>query len=346
VDQREICVRTAVSDAGIVCVGRSYVLCDLSLTSTHNRVVAQWAEPIAHGPQLMQVHNLLQTVAPRANPHADHALLQMLIGSQGSFTAVHSDWYGADAYLQLQQGEKLWYLAPPEHEAAFRRLFLGDHASKSVCVTVASKAHTDDLLRHGVHVVHQKAGDIIFVPGGWLHAVKNLSDTVAFGSNYLRGWKLPTLVRWARVQGASVGSTTMPINLAGIFRLLEQALIDPFAVAADCKLKPKAKMEAMQADAAASTAARRALAMSDNEIAAVHEAWKKCVALRSSMPPKPAGAATAAAAAAVVVKPAIRLTSIRQLINATQLQTVAAEATAPVGSNCNSQPAAKRPRLH
>jgi len=329
-------VRTAVSDAGIMCDGRSYVLCDLSLTSTHNPTAAEWAAPLAHGPRLLQSHNLLQTVLPRAHEHADHAMLQMLIGTYGSFTAVHSDWYGADAYLQLQQGEKLWYLAPPEHESAFRRLFQGTKASKTVSVTSASKAHSDEMLRHGVHAVHQKAGDIIFVPGGWLHAVKNLTDTVAFGSNYLRGWKLPTLVRWAHKEGAaSVDSATRPINVAGIFRLLEQALSDPFGVAADSK--PKASIEAMQTAAEASTVARRALAMSDNEIAAVHDAWKKCVALRNSMP-RPAS--TARTPAATAAAPAIRLTSSRQIINATQR--IVAETTSSAASE--SQPAAKRRR--
>ena len=299
--QREISVRTAVSDEGVFCAGRSYVLCDLSLTSTRNPAVAEIAAPLTYGPLLFQSHNLLQSVAPRSNEHADHAILQMLIGTYGSFTAVHSDWYGADGYLQLQQGEKIWYLAPPEHEAEFRRLLDGDAATgnssgtrKTVCVSRSSKAHTDALIRSGVHVIHQRAGDVVFVPGGWLHAVKNLTDTVAFGGNYLRGWKLPALIRWARIAGAhSVSSATTPVNVAGIFRLVEQALVDPFAAAAD--REPKDREQAIRAAAQAVAAARRDLAMSVDEIAAVYDAWKQCAALRSTMP-RPAPAAAAATA--------------------------------------------------
>lgn len=311
--QRDISVRTAVSDAGIFCSGRSYVLCDLSLTSAHNAVVAKLAAPLTHGPLLFQSHNLLQTVPPRSNEFADHGMLQMLIGTYGSFTAAHSDWYGADAYLQLQQGEKIWYLAPPEHEAAFRRLFHGE-GKNTVCVSRSSKAHTETLIRSGVHVVHQRPGDIIFVPGGWVHAVKNLTDTVAFGSNYLRGWKLPALIRWARTAGAhSVSSATMPVNVAGIYRLLEQALVDPFAAAAGHK--PKEREQAMRAAAQAVAAARQDLAISVDEIMAVHDAWKQCAALRSTMPrPSPAASPNAVAPAARPIA-----MSARQLCIATRV---------------------------
>ena len=302
------------------------MLCDLSLTSPHNPAVAKLAAPLTHGPLLFQSHNLLQTVAPRSNEHADHAILQMLIGTYGSFTAVHSDWYGADAYLQLQQGEKIWYLAPPENEVEFRRLFgtgEGDATTsansrkrKTVGVSCSSKAHTEALIRNGVHVVHQRAGDVIFVPGGWLHAVKNLTDTVAFGSNYLRGWKLPALIRWARTAGASsVSSATMPVNVAGIFRVLEQALIDPFAAAAD--RKPKDREQAMRAAAQAVAAARRDLAISVDEIVAVHDAWKLCTALRSTVPR--AALPVASSTPAANHTPHARPTSARQLCIATRV---------------------------
>jgi len=109
----------------------------------------------------------------------------------------------------------------------------------------------------------------------------------------------------------------MPVNVAGIFRVLEQALIDPFAAAAD--RKPKNREQAMRAAAQAVAAARRDLAISVDEIVAVHDAWKLCTALRSTVPRTAAPVASSTPAGAADHTPHTRPTSARQLCIATRV---------------------------
>lgn len=141
-----------------------------------------------HGPAIFQRYSLLPP------PTLDRpGAMQMLIGRRGSYTSVHYDWFGTDGYLQLVEGEKLWWLAPPESQAEFRALF-SDNGN--VNVTRLSKKATQQLVDMGAHAIVQRAGDMIFVPGGWVHCVKNLTDTVAFGGSYFRAWKLPYLIQY------------------------------------------------------------------------------------------------------------------------------------------------------
>jgi hypothetical protein len=208
----------------------------------------QAVHKFAYGPVLLQRHNLLQEVPASIAAH-DHSMLQLIFGCRGSFTPTHTDWYGCDAYVQLVEGEKVWYLAPPRADAVFRQLF-DEHGGtdtsasastdaqstvtaasaaaeepeakrrkparpvKAVKVSKANKDMTTIMLRHGIHAVHQRAGDILYVPGGWTHAVKNLTDTVAFGGSYLREWNWPAMINYLnQPQGLSKIDTINVIAL-------------------------------------------------------------------------------------------------------------------------------------
>lgn len=117
----------------------------------------------------------------------NHAVFDMIIGDRGSYTAPHYDFFGMDGYLQLVEGEKLWWFAPLSSEAAFRSHF--DDAN--ISVTSPTKDKTQRLAAMQAFAIHQRAGDLVFVPGGWIHCVKNLTNTVSYGGSYLRAWKLP-----------------------------------------------------------------------------------------------------------------------------------------------------------
>ena len=197
-----ISVRTALRRSG------SFVLSDIRLSS-----VAELASVVG-GPHLFRQQNLL-AATPQTAPHHDHEVCQMLVGTRGSYTDVHYDFYGADAYLQLMEGVKVWYIAPPEKQTAFRQVFEG----KNVNVSKFTGEMTATLLDANVHAIVQHAGDVVFVPGGWLHCVKNLTATVAFGGSFLRAWKLPFTIDYLRTTQRELADTY--VNWRGVFRTVQ-----------------------------------------------------------------------------------------------------------------------------
>ena len=185
---------------------------DINLSTLPDPMV----EHLICGPSLFQRHNLLALVPPGAPTHY-HSGMQLILGRTGSYTDVHTDWYGTDGYLELLEGRKAWYLAPPEKQHLFRDIF----EDKNVNVTKFSAALTSQLAEMNCHVIIQEAGDVVFVPGGWVHCVKNLTDTVAIGGSYLRAWKLPFLVQYLRM--TSRKSADSILDWRGVFQLLEKS---------------------------------------------------------------------------------------------------------------------------
>ena len=69
------------------------------------------------------------------------------------------------------------------------------------------------MLSHAIEAVHQKAGDLVYVPGGWWFASKNLTDTTAFGSSMIRTCKLQRLESHLLGRGEDVGEVNTCLNL-------------------------------------------------------------------------------------------------------------------------------------
>jgi hypothetical protein len=123
------------------------------------------------------------------------------------------DFFGTDAYLHLVSGEKLWFLAPPEHKAAFMRLFKRDNRGATIRL---SKKQKKLMEQHNMSFIHQRAGDAVFVPAGWPHMVKNLSDTVSFGNSYLRPWNMPRFLAFVKHPKQGLEKCSRLLNVRGI----------------------------------------------------------------------------------------------------------------------------------
>lgn len=105
-----------------------------------------------------------------------------LIGPKRSGTVLHIDPLHTAAWNTLLKGRKRWVLFPPSfkksqllpssshdiHEQEAIHYFLDQ-------LPVIKQAHPD----YPVYEVMQEAGDTLFVPSGWWHAVINVEDTVA-----------------------------------------------------------------------------------------------------------------------------------------------------------------------
>jgi hypothetical protein len=180
------------------------------------------------GPQLFQPFNLL-AATPSTQAAHDHSLAQINIGKRGTHTNTHTDWYGADGAGQLMEGEKLWIMAPPHHSAAFEQLFPAtQHFDLSADDPSVVKRFEELYSLSGSCAVHQRAGDIIYVPGGWPHAVINLTDAVSIGWSYLRPWKLKGCLAWARESGEEKALSV--VDLAAVFEKTLSTAVSPSIV--------------------------------------------------------------------------------------------------------------------
>lgn len=192
---------------------------NLTLTPSVHPAIFTAVSQFARGPGIFHQRDLLTATNQQQ-------FFQLIVASRGSFTGANTGIYGCDEYMHLIEGERLWYLAPAEQLDLFRALFDGitadaepmpkQGAKKTVAVTKASKDHTKKLLENGVHAVHQKAGETIFIPGGWVRAIKNLSNTVTFGGYYLRAWNLRHTIAYSQLN-----PDDQRIDLSSIFQALE-----------------------------------------------------------------------------------------------------------------------------
>ena len=152
---------------------------------------------MTYGPALFQPQNLFAATdgnSPPPPPH--HSWCELLLGTAHSFTPLHCDFFGADGYVQLVEGAKVWIYGPPESREAMEALY----NTSALPVTKLRISDAEAMLRHGIRCQLQQKGELIYMPGGWPHAVKNLTPTIAFGGSYLRACHLDETFRWMDTQ--------------------------------------------------------------------------------------------------------------------------------------------------
>jgi hypothetical protein len=121
------------------------------------------------------------------------------------------------------QGNKVWLCAPPEKRAQFIQLFGSpeqDGHAKGVRVSLLTAAEQAFMLEHQIFMVEQHAEDVVFMPGGWIHAVKNRTDTIAFGNSYIRPWKLSLTLDYILLVGWEIAVARL--NIRALFQRVFQ----------------------------------------------------------------------------------------------------------------------------
>ena len=109
--------------------------------------------------------------------------LLVLAGMKTTWTTPHIDPGGDSTWSMLVEGSKVWLFGRPENAAAFITYF-----TKPIKWKQWSKEDRKFMADHRCIMIVQRAGDIIYVPHGWPHLVKHLTDTLAFNSSVLNGW--------------------------------------------------------------------------------------------------------------------------------------------------------------
>ena len=102
---------------------------------------------------------------------------QLYLGPPGSGAPLH---FHKDAYNALAFGEKRWWLLPP-HAARY--------SAEPVSAWLARGGAGDggagaDAAARAPAQCTQRAGDVIFVPRGWAHAVLNTRTSVGVASEF------------------------------------------------------------------------------------------------------------------------------------------------------------------
>ncbi len=110
----------------------------------------------------------------------DHNLSLTLSG-KGSFTPFHEDGSGEQAWMYLVTGEKHWVIYPPQCRPlvwdSLYKDFFNPRKSDRSRFPYLSCADAERL------TAVARAGDLIFLPPGWIHQVLTTEDSFGIGGN-------------------------------------------------------------------------------------------------------------------------------------------------------------------
>uniref|UniRef100_A0AC34FZH9 JmjC domain-containing protein n=1 Tax=Panagrolaimus sp. ES5 TaxID=591445 RepID=A0AC34FZH9_9BILA len=108
-----------------------------------------------------------------------------LLSMAGSFTTFHADFSGTSAYLYCYKGEKNFYLIEPTEEniEVYRRWNRNRYTSPFFQLPE---------LRSSIQKVILREGEMLYLPGGYFHAVFTPQDSITFSGNVLHENNIPT----------------------------------------------------------------------------------------------------------------------------------------------------------
>ncbi|KAH7103811.1 Clavaminate synthase-like protein [Auriculariales sp. MPI-PUGE-AT-0066] len=121
--------------------------------------------------------------------------LYCLMGVENAWTDWHVDFAGSSVYYHIVNGEKVFYFVrpTPANLEAYKN-WSGSEAQ--------STTWYGDLVDEVVKV-HLHAGNTMFIPSGWIHAVYTPVDALVFGGNFLHSYSIPTQLRVREIELAT-----------------------------------------------------------------------------------------------------------------------------------------------
>ncbi|XP_065829344.1 lysine-specific demethylase 7B-like [Oscarella lobularis] len=105
-----------------------------------------------------------------------------LMSVAGSYTDFHLDFGGTSVWYHIVKGEKVFYLIQPtpRNLAAFEKWAKLPSSSEIFFGEMADWCYK----------CHLKAGQTLFIPTGWIHAVLTPVDSLVFGGNFLHRYNI------------------------------------------------------------------------------------------------------------------------------------------------------------
>jgi len=113
---------------------------------------------------------------PEPRPHVDK---YYLLSGAGSWTSWHIDFGGSTVFYHVLRGKKRFYVSPPTE----RHLQLYERWQRDPQQALRELDFVEEL--SPIAVIDLDAGNTLFIPAGWLHAVYTPADSVVLGGNIL-----------------------------------------------------------------------------------------------------------------------------------------------------------------
>ncbi|KAI1705109.1 jmjC domain, hydroxylase domain-containing protein [Ditylenchus destructor] len=113
-----------------------------------------------------------------------------LMGMEGSFTDFHIDFGGSSVWYHVYEGEKIFYVVKPTEPNLLS--FKKHQMSKRYKERFFGKKFKSN---GGLLRLHVRAGETLFIPSGWIHAVYTPVDSIVFGGNFIHHLNLKMQLR-------------------------------------------------------------------------------------------------------------------------------------------------------
>ena len=121
--------------------------------------------------------------------------LSVIAGMQNTATSWHVDGGAESTWQLLLEGTKLWMVCRPEEWEAVQERFIDEDEPTSMSWWRFSKEEKQWLVEHQCMLIVQHAGDILYLPASWPHAVKHTTDTIALHLPMVQSWDGEQAVR-------------------------------------------------------------------------------------------------------------------------------------------------------
>ncbi|KAF9823550.1 hypothetical protein SFRURICE_011403 [Spodoptera frugiperda] len=119
---------------------------------------------------------------PAAGPPAPHVRKYCLMSAAGAYTDFHVDFGGTTVWYHVLHGRKIFYLIPPTATN------LALYQQWSAANNQNERFFGDMVEWYGTAEV--SAGQTLFIPSGWIHAVLTPCDSLVFGGNFLHSYAI------------------------------------------------------------------------------------------------------------------------------------------------------------
>ncbi|KAJ0171197.1 hypothetical protein K1T71_013396 [Dendrolimus kikuchii] len=140
--------------------------------------------PLVEPPLLARQLDWCSHVWPSAEERPPRPAVQKycLISAAGSYTDFHVDFGGTTVWYHVLHGRKIFYLIPPTSTnlALYQQWSGSNNQSERFFGDMVEWYGTTEL----------SAGQTLFIPSGWIHAVLTPCDSLVFGGNLLHSYAI------------------------------------------------------------------------------------------------------------------------------------------------------------
>ncbi|CAB3255032.1 unnamed protein product [Arctia plantaginis] len=115
-------------------------------------------------------------------PPAPHVRKYCLMSPAGAYTDFHVDFGGTTVWYHVLHGRKIFYLIPPTSTnlALYQQWCAANNQNERFFGDVVEWYGTAEV----------SAGQTLFIPSGWIHAVLTPCDSLVFGGNFLHSYAI------------------------------------------------------------------------------------------------------------------------------------------------------------